>query len=106
MKVIELMEKQVKTVKPEATLAEVIVSLADTCGAALPVVDQVGRLLGFISETELMRAKVEDEETFMQWVENTPVRNIMAARKLTVRLVRLCKRRPSRCLTPTGTNFS
>lgn len=53
-KVAEVMTREILTVHPEATLAEVVEKLLDKPFTALPVVDETGRLLGIVSDTDLL----------------------------------------------------
>ncbi len=54
VKVEEVMTREVATVHPEATLAEVVEKLLDKPYTALPVVDRAGRLLGVVGDTDLL----------------------------------------------------
>jgi CBS domain-containing protein len=54
VKVEQIMTHDVATVLPEATLAEVVEKLLDKPYTALPVVNAVGRLIGIISDTDLL----------------------------------------------------
>src|SRR4029077_2840530 len=54
VRVEEIMTREVATVTPEATLAEVVEKLLDKAYTALPVVDATGRLAGIISDTDLL----------------------------------------------------
>ncbi len=52
--VAEVMTQNPITVRPEALLQEVIQTLAERRISGLPVVDESGKLLGVVSETDLM----------------------------------------------------
>jgi CBS domain-containing protein len=54
VKVEQIMTRDVSTVRPEATLAEVVEKLLDKPYSALPVVDVAGRLVGIVSDTDLL----------------------------------------------------
>ena len=54
VRVEEIMTRNVATVRPDATLAEVVEKLLDKPYTALPVVDAEGRLAGIISDTDLL----------------------------------------------------
>ena len=54
VKVDQIMTRDVVTVPPEATLAEIVEELLDKPYTALPVVDSTGRLVGIISDTDLL----------------------------------------------------
>ncbi|MCU0621462.1 MAG: CBS domain-containing protein, partial [Gemmatimonadales bacterium] len=59
MKVAELMQANVRTLQPDATVAEAIVALADAHVSGLPVVDARGRLIGVLSSTDVLEAEAE-----------------------------------------------
>lgn len=52
--VADIMTRDPVTVSPDATLTEVIKILAERRISGLPVVDSTGKLIGIISETDLM----------------------------------------------------
>jgi CBS domain-containing protein len=52
--VAEVMTRNPITVRPETLLQEVIQTLAERRISGLPVVDESGKLLGVVSETDLM----------------------------------------------------
>jgi len=54
VKVEDIMTSQVSTVHPDASLAEVVEKLLDKPYSALPVVDNTDRLIGIISDTDLL----------------------------------------------------
>ena len=54
VKVEDIMTSQVSTVHPDASLAEVVEKLLDKPYSALPVVDGTDRLIGIISDTDLL----------------------------------------------------
>ncbi len=54
VKVQDIMTPEVSTVRPEATLAEVVEKLLDKPYTALPVVDETERLVGIVSDTDLL----------------------------------------------------
>src|SRR5690606_35922888 len=54
----DLMQRNVKTVSPDATVREVAEILAQEDYTGLPVVDEEGRLVGIVTEADLLvRAK-------------------------------------------------
>jgi CBS domain-containing protein len=55
VKVKEIMTRDVTTIRPEATLAEVVEKLLDKSYTALPVVNAAGRLVGIITDTDLLQ---------------------------------------------------
>ena len=52
--VAELMERKVRTVQSEATVAEAIAELADAHISGMPVVDGAGRMIGVLSTNDLL----------------------------------------------------
>ncbi len=54
VKVEQIMTRDVATVRPEATLEEVVEKLLDKPYTALPVVNAAGQLVGIISDTDLL----------------------------------------------------
>jgi CBS domain-containing protein len=86
MTVAELMERKVKTVRSEATVAEAIVELADAHVSGMPVVDGAGRVIGVLSTTDLLTAEAEtgDDTARRSLWENTAVRELMTPRPFTV----------------------
>ena len=82
MRVAELMQTKVRTAGLDSTLAEVVQSLADGHVTALPVVDREGRLLGVISNADVLQAQAEGTETD-NWRE-VLVEDVMSRPALTV----------------------
>ena len=86
MTVAELMERKVKSVRSEATVAEAIIELADAHISGMPVVDGAGRMIGVLSTTDLLTAEAETEDAAGRkslW-ESTAVRELMTPRPFTV----------------------
>jgi CBS domain-containing protein len=86
MTVAELMERKVKTVRSEATVAEAIVELADAHISGMPVVDGAGRVIGVLSTTDLLTAEAETDDSAGRkslW-EHTAVRELMTPRPFTI----------------------
>lgn len=85
MRVAELMETQVRTVRPDASVADAIVTMADGHVSSLPVVDGHGRMMGVISNTDVLAAEAEAAEGSVQTLlDDTPVQAIMSPRPLAV----------------------
>jgi len=59
MKVSDLMQAEVCTVRPDDTLADVVEVLADAHVAGVPVVDRHGRILGVVSTIDVLEAQTE-----------------------------------------------
>jgi CBS domain-containing protein len=76
MKVKDIMTKDVVSVKEGATLKEVNSILVKNDISGLPVVDEGGRVIGVITEDDLIRAilpsyqEITSEEMFLQDAEN------------------------------------
>jgi CIC family chloride channel protein len=86
MRVAELMQRSVKTVGSDASVAEAIVSLADAHISGMPVVDGAGKVIGVLSTTDVLatEAEAEDSATRQTLFENTAVREIMTPRPFTI----------------------
>ncbi|HEY7636353.1 MAG TPA: CBS domain-containing protein [Gemmatimonadales bacterium] len=86
MTVAELMQRNVKTVGSEATVADAIVSLADGHISGMPVVDGAGKVVGVVSTTDVLTAEAEvnDSAARQDLFENTFVRDIMTPRPFTI----------------------
>lgn len=88
MHVAELMTVDVKSVAPEATVAEAVMMMADEHISALPVVDGKGRFVGVLSTTDILQSAAEaaDAAERQQLFEETLVRDLMTVRPMTVPL--------------------
>ena len=85
MRVAELMETNVLTVGRDATVADVIVTMSDAHVSSLPVVDRHGRMLGIISNTDVLNAEAESDEGGLRTLLNsTTAGAIMTNRPLAV----------------------
>jgi CBS domain-containing protein len=62
------MTKDVRTVRPDATLADVARQMIDHHLGAVPVVDEQGRLLGIVTEADLLRASPLKEIGQLRWL--------------------------------------
>ncbi|HEX2611303.1 MAG TPA: CBS domain-containing protein [Gemmatimonadales bacterium] len=86
MRVRDLMQREVKTVHPDDSVNDVVVTLTDAHISAVPVVDGTGHMVGVISSTDILtseaeaRDEVEREALFQQMI----VRDIMTRRPLAV----------------------
>jgi len=70
MRAIDVMVRDVVTVRPEAEVAEAVKLLAEHDVSALPVVDQAGNLVGVLSEADLIhRAEIGTERHRPWWLE-------------------------------------
>lgn len=86
MKVAELMQSEVISVRMEDSVSEAIVLLSDNHLSALPVVDRHGKLVGVFSTADLVTAQSEagDEIAREALYERTPVRDVMTPYALTI----------------------
>jgi CBS domain-containing protein len=86
MKVKDLMHREVRTLNPDATVAEAVVALADAHVSGLPIVDHHGQLLGVLSSSDVLEAEAEagDAEARTTVLEETRVVDLMTPRPITV----------------------
>ena len=86
MHVAELMQRKVRTVDSDATIADAVVSLADGHVSGMPVVDGTGKVIGVLSTTDVLTAEAEagDSSCRQTFLENTSVRDIMTPRPFTI----------------------
>jgi len=86
MRIADLMQRKVKTIGADSTVADAIVSLADAHISGMPVVDAAGKVIGIVSSTDLLTAEAEadDPGARQSLFENTSVRDIMTPRPYTV----------------------
>ena len=86
MIVVNLMHRDVRTLHPDATVAEAIVALADAHVTGLPIVDLHGQLLGVLSASDVLEAEAEadDTEARRAVLEETRVSDLMTRRPITV----------------------
>jgi CBS domain-containing protein len=80
------MQKDVKAVRPDVSVADVIASLADAHVSGVPVVDRHGQMLGVISSGDVMtqEAEAEDTEARTTLLESTMAQDIMTPHPLTI----------------------
>jgi CBS domain-containing protein len=86
MKVLDLMRAPVITTGRDATIGEVIITLADRHISALPVVDHHGRIVGVLSTTDVLEAEAaaSDDAAREQLFTDTRVEDLMTNRPLTI----------------------
>lgn len=79
MRVAELMRTDVISIAPDASIAELVQSLADSRVSGLPVVDPAGHVIGVASATDVLQAAAEREDTKARATlfERMTVRDIM-----------------------------
>jgi CIC family chloride channel protein len=80
------MQRKVKTIASDATVAEAIVSLADAHISGMPVVDGTGRVIGIVSSTDVLTAEAEagDRDARQALLDATTVRDVMTPRPYTI----------------------
>lgn len=86
MRVADLMQIDVISVPPDATIAEAETLLAHHHISALPVIDGEGRLIGVLSNTDIITAEVVHDEARSRahLHEGTRVHELMTPRPFTV----------------------
>lgn len=86
MKVVELMQNEVPSVRMEDRVGDAVALLSDDHLSALPVVDRQGRIVGVFSTADLAAAELEagNEVGRESLFERTPVRNVMTPYVFTV----------------------
>jgi CBS domain-containing protein len=79
MRVAELMQTDVKSIAPDASIAELVGSLAETRVSGLPVVNTEGHVVGVVSAGDVLRAaaKQDDGEARAALFQQVRVRDIM-----------------------------
>jgi CBS domain-containing protein len=80
------MQKDVKVVRPDVSVADVIASLADAHVSGVPVVDRHGQMLGVISSTDVLtqEAEAQDTDARTTLLESTLAQDIMTPHPLTI----------------------
>lgn len=69
MRARDIMQRDVKTVRPDATVHDVAQILAEANYSGLPVTDENGRLLGMVTEADLLaRAQRVNVPTFFPFI--------------------------------------
>ena len=79
MRVAELMQTDVITIAPDASIAELVQVLADSRTSGLPVADAAGHVIGVVSASDVLQAaaKQEDAKARTALFERMTVRDIM-----------------------------
>src|SRR5271169_6159902 len=67
MNASDILVREVITTDPQASVSQVAKQLADNDISALPVVDDAGRVVGIISEADLMRREELGSEKIRPW---------------------------------------
>jgi CBS domain-containing protein len=85
MQVAELMQTKVQTIRGDATVADAILTMSDAHISSLPVVDGHGRILGVVSNTDVLTAEAETGGGGLQTLlDTTEVQAIMTPHPLAV----------------------
>lgn len=86
MQVTDIMKTDLKTIAPDATVADLVGLQADEHISGVPVVDQHGRLVGVASTSDVLQAVADaaSPEERERVFENTTVQEIMTSRPLTL----------------------
>ena len=82
MRVGDLMQKRVKNISPDASMAELVQTLADSRVSGLPVVSTAGHVVGVVSATDVLEASAKSAErekstTGTRMFEQVKVNDIM-----------------------------
>lgn len=83
MKVADLMNTKVQTVRLDTSLAEVVGTLSDAHITGVPVVDRHGKILGVVSTTDVLEAQAEALAGKPGW-EDRMVGDVMTRPPLTI----------------------
>jgi CBS domain-containing protein len=72
------MQKDVKSIAPDASVRELVTTLADQRVSGLPVVGTAGRVMGVVSATDVLQASAEQDDAVAQarFLEHTRVKDI------------------------------
>jgi CBS domain-containing protein len=86
VKVADLMQTKVVTVRPDASVAEVIATLADAHVSAAPVVNPHGQVVGVVSSSDVLNEEAEasNRNARTMLLEATLAQDIMTPRPLTI----------------------
>jgi CBS domain-containing protein len=86
VKVADLMQTKVVTVRPDASVAEVIATLADAHVSAAPVVNPHGQIVGVVSSSDVLNEEAEaaNRNARTMLLEATLAQDIMTPRPLTI----------------------
>lgn len=86
MRVIDVMQTNLRTIRGTDTVGEAISLLAESHVSGVPVVDDHGRLVGVLSNSDILEALAEhtDPEAREAVFEQTVVREVMTPRPQTI----------------------
>lgn len=79
MRVADLMQKDVRTIAPDAPVAQLVEAMADSRVSGLPVVSPDGRVIGVVTATDVLQAGAEQTDTRARarFFEHTTARDLM-----------------------------
>lgn len=80
MRVADLMQTNLKTIRGTDTIGDAVALLAETHVSGLPVIDERGRLAGVLSNSDILGAIAEHPEARDRLFEETMVREVMTPR--------------------------
>lgn len=86
MHIGDLMQVDIVSVRPDATIKETVSALATAHVSGLPVVDQEGRMVGVISSSDIIAAEaaMDNEKGRTALFTQTSVRDVMGPRPYTI----------------------
>lgn len=86
MRVIDVMQTNLRTIRGTDTVGEAIALLAESHVSGVPVVDDHGRLVGVLSNSDILEALAEhtDPEAREAVFEQTVVQEVMTPRPQTI----------------------
>ena len=86
MHVGDLMQVDIVSVRPDATIKETVSALATAHVSGLPVVDKEGRMVGVISSSDIIAAEaaMDNEKGRTALFTQTSVRDVMGPRPYTI----------------------
>lgn len=86
MKVSDIMRTKLETVAPDVSVLDAVTTMAEQHVSALPVLDLHGAIVGVISNTDVLQAEAEadDTEARAALFESSTVSDLMTARVRTI----------------------
>lgn len=86
MRVSDLMQRNVRMISPEASVAELVQAMADSRVSGLPVVTPRGHVVGVVSATDVLQASSEpdDAKALEILFEHQMVRDLMTPNPYTI----------------------
>ncbi|HET8712157.1 MAG TPA: CBS domain-containing protein [Gemmatimonadales bacterium] len=80
------MQTDVRTIAPDASIAELVQELADARVSGLPVVGPTGHVIGVVSATDVLQASAEKDDARARTTlfERMTVRDIMTANPFSI----------------------